>query len=148
MKLKIVFREIDNWKWDYIQADFKHFFAEMKFQTLQFLEKLEKNKGLQARLVNRLKKIKGFGGQLLTLEIAMEGIASIDLGNVSYEEEGEKRIVIFEMNQFYFDIVDSIKATGGSLWGYALADKKTLLKDFAKAFRKNITHKFQIIELE
>jgi len=148
MKLKIIFHNIPQWKWEYIQADFKHFFAEMKFQTILFMEKLRKNKGLQARIINRLKQTKTFGGQFTTLELTIEGIASMDLGEVYFEEENNKKIVFFEMNQFYFDIIDAIKTGGGSLWGFALMDEKSLIKEFSKAFRKNITHQFQIIKLD
>lgn len=148
MKLEIVFRDIENWQWDYIQADFQHFFPEMKFQTIHFLQKIQKNRGLTARLVNRLKKLKTFGGQLVTMEIMMEAFASIDIGKVSFKEKGEKKIVYFEMFQQYFDIVDSVKASGGSLLGYALYDAKGIIKQFDKQIRKNITHKFTIIKLE
>jgi len=148
MKLKITFKEIPKWKQEYIMQDFKHFFAEMKFQTLHLLEKIEKNKGVQARLVNRLKRTKTFSGQVLSMELAFEGIANSDLGSATFEKHNGNMIAYFEMNEFYFEMVEALKSCGQGIMGYGLVDKKRMIKDFNKAIRKNITHKFVIEQLE
>ena len=150
MKLKITFSNIPRWKKDYIMKDFMHFFAELKFQMLLMLEKIDKNKGVQAKLINKLKKTKTWGTQILNTQILIETLASADMGNVNFLEDTKMKnfIVNFEMNEFYFEMIDALKKSGQGFYGYGLVDKKQIVKDFSKAFRKNITHKFNIQILE
>jgi len=148
MKLKITFRDLENWQEEYVTADFQHFFKEMKFQTMLMLMKIQKNKGVQARLINALKKTKSLGMQVLTMEITMEGIAGADLGSVTFEKENGNYIVYFTMDEIYFDIIEALKKAGQGFFGFGLVDKKQMIKDFHKALRKNITHKFTIEQLE
>ena len=150
MKARITFRNIPSWKQEYIQKDFQHFFAEMKFQMMLMLEKIEKNKGIQARVINRLKKTKmmGLNAQVMNIEILMQGLAGADVGNTSFEKGKNKFIVNFEMEEFYFEMIDAIKSSGQGFWGFGLVDKKQLIKDFQKAFRKNITHNFTLEMIE
>ena len=148
MKLKITFRDLENWQEEYVTADFQHFFKEMKFQTMLMLMKIQKNKGVQARLINALKKTKSLGMQVLTMEITMEGIAGADLGSVTFEKENGNYIVYFTMDEIYFDIIEALKKAGQGFFGFGLVDKKQMIKDFHKALRKNNTHKFTIEQLE
>ena len=114
------------------------------------LEKIEKNKGVQARVINRLKKTKmmGLNSQIMNIEILMEGLAGSDIGSVGFSKTKDNFIVDFEMDEFYFQMIDAIKTSGQGFWGFGLVDKKQLIKDFSKAFRKNITHNFTIEMIE
>jgi len=122
----------------------------MKFQMMLMLEKIEKNRGIQARVINRLKKTKmmGLNSQIMNIEILMEGLAGADVGSVGFATTDSQFIVDFTMDEFYFQMIDAIKSSGQGFWGFGLVDKKQLVKDFQKAFRKNITHNFTLEMIE
>lgn len=149
MKLKITFKNIPEWKQEYLQADFVMFYKEMKFQMLLMMDKLKNDKGFQAKFLNRIKKFKSLEANVVNMEMVMNGLGSIDLGSTSFEidKENKKFVVYFEMTQLYFDMVNALKKSH-SILGYGLVNKKQMIKDFSKAFRKNITHNFKIEELK
>lgn len=149
MKLKITLEEMPAWKQDMIDADFRYFQADMKFQLCEAIEKIKNSHGLSYRILRLMKRSSKFvdatlDSFLTNLEVLKA--YQVFAYNVKHEEN-IRTVVDVEINDDYFMVVHQIRQ-GNPMLSKMGMNRKDFINKTEKELKKTYTDKLNIEEYE
>lgn len=149
MKLKITLEDMPAWKQDMVDADYRFFQADMKFQLCEAIEKIKNSHGLSYRILRLMKKASKFVD--LTLDSFLTNLEVLKAYQVfTYNikhEENIRTIIDLDVNDDYFMVVHQIRQ-GNPMMSRMGLNKKDFIKKTEKELKKTYTNNIKIEKYE
>ena len=152
MKLEIIIKELTPLKRNLLDSDMKHTQLILMDEMVETLDRLKSNRGVQANIVNLLKKVPGLTGlSLESFRLKLERMDSkgIELLKYQIKEDGKDTILILIVDDTYFDLMglESVPLIGKKL--NLLADgRKGFIRKVEKSIKSSYSKKFTILEMQ
>jgi len=149
MKLKITLEGMPAWKQDMVDADYRFFQADMKFQLCEAIEKIKNSRSLSYRILRLLKRSSKFVGATLDSFLTnLEVLKNYQVFTYNIKhEENIRTIIDLDVNDDYFMAVHQIRQANPMMSKMGL-NKKDFMKKTEKELKKTYTKNIKIEEYE
>jgi len=149
MKLEINIKGLSPLKRKLLDSDMKHAQLILMDEMVGTLDRIKSNRGIQANIVNLLKRVPGLPGlSLESFRLKLERLDAkgIELLRYQMKEDGKDTILTLTVDDTYFDLMglESVPLIGKNL----LSDgRKGFIRKVEKSIKSSYSKEFTITEL-